>query len=104
MTAETTGFHISKEDLDSLMDEYTDFNAKKSQLVDIVRNSTKQTIEKIEELQFFALKRVLTRNGLLQSDDEFKCRFCNSFTGKNRASLGAHVRGCKFNPAKTANA
>ena len=104
MTAETTGFHISKEDLDGLMDEYTDFNAKKSQLVDIVRNSTKQTIEKIEELQFFALKRVLTRNGLLQADDEFKCRFCNSFTGKNRASLGAHVRGCKFNPAKTTNA
>jgi hypothetical protein len=104
MTAETSGFHISKEDLDGLMDEYTDFNAKKSQLVDIVRNSTKQTIEKIEELQFFALKRVLTRNGVLQSDDEFKCRFCNSFTGKNRASLGAHVRGCKFNPAKTANA
>jgi hypothetical protein len=103
-TAETSGFHISKEDLEGLMDEYTEFNARKAQLVDIVRNSTKQTIEKIEELQLFALKRVLTRNGALQADDEFKCRFCNSFTGKNRASLGAHVRGCKFNPAKTANA
>ena len=104
ITPDTTGFHISKEDLDGLMDEYTEFNTKKSQLIDVIRNSHKQTIEKIEELQLFALKRVLARNGALQIDEEFKCRFCNSFTGKNRASLGAHIRGCKFNPAKTANA
>jgi hypothetical protein len=86
------------------MEEYAEFNTRKTQLVDIVRNSSKQIIEKIEELQLFALKRVLTKNGALQSEEEFKCRFCNSFTGKNKASLGAHIRGCKFNPSKTTNA
>jgi hypothetical protein len=67
----------------------------------MVRNSTKQTIEKIEELQMFALKRVLTKNGAITPDEDLKCKFCNSFSGKNKASLAAHIRGCKSNPAKT---
>ena len=28
----------------------------------------------------------------------FKCTFCNSWSGRNKASLGAHIRNCKFNP------
>ncbi len=38
------------------------------------------------------------KNNAIQSDDDFKCKYCNTFTGKNKASLGAHIRNCKSNP------
>lgn len=100
ITTKLNGFHIPKEDLDILLEEYAEFNAKKTQLTEMVRNTTKQTIEKIEELQMGALKRVLTKNGAITPDEDLKCKFCNSFSGKNKASLAAHIRGCKSNPAK----
>jgi hypothetical protein len=101
ISTKLNGFHIPKEDLDSLLEEYAEFNSKKTQLTEMIRNSTKQTIETIEELQFCALKRVLTKNGALKPDEELKCKFCDSFSGKNKASLAAHIRGCKSNPSKT---
>jgi hypothetical protein len=100
-TEDSTGFHIQKDDLEDLMTEYTKFNTQKSQIVESVRTSTKQLIDKIEELQFSAIKRVLTKNGSLHPDDEFSCRFCNAFSGKNKASLAAHTRNCKSHPSKT---
>jgi hypothetical protein len=36
--------------------------------------------------------------GRLENDNEFKCHFCNVYSGKNKASLGAHMRNCKLNP------
>ena len=101
VSTKLNGFHIPKEDLDALLEEYTEFTIKKTQLIEMVRNSTKQTIDKIEELQLFSLKRVLTKNGAITPDEEHKCKFCNSFSGKNKASLAAHIRGCKSNPGKT---
>jgi hypothetical protein len=101
ISTKLNGFHIPKEDLDTLLEEYAEFNSKKTQLTEMIRNSTKQTIEKIEELQFCALKRVLTKNGALKPDEELKCKFCDSFSGKNKASLAAHIRGCKSNTTKS---
>jgi hypothetical protein len=49
-------------------------------------------------MQINAVKKILNKNGVFQTDDDFKCKHCNSFTGKNKASLGAHIRNCKFNP------
>jgi hypothetical protein len=34
----------------------------------------------------------------IENDNNFKCMFCNIWSGKNKASLGAHVRNCKSNP------
>jgi hypothetical protein len=101
VSTKLNGFHIPKEDLDALLEEYTEFTTKKTQLVEMVRNNTKQTIDQIDELQLFTLKRVLTKNGAITPDEEHKCKFCNSFSGKNKASLAAHIRGCKSNPGKT---
>jgi hypothetical protein len=36
--------------------------------------------------------------GNIENDNDFKCTFCNSWSGKNKASLGAHIRNCKSNP------
>ena len=36
--------------------------------------------------------------GNIENDNDFKCSFCNCWSGRNKASLAAHIRGCKFNP------
>ena len=54
-------------------------------------------------MQLNSIKKILNKNGLFQTDDDFKCKHCNAFTGKNKASLGAHVRNCKFNPINYTN-
>lgn len=99
----TLGFHIQQEDMDDLLEEYAEFNRRKTQLIETVRNSNKNVIEKLEEMQFIAVKRVLIKNGALQTEEEFKCKYCNSFTGKSKASLGAHTRSCKSNPNRINN-
>ena len=47
---------------------------------------------------FYLNGKILNKNGFFQTDDDFKCKHCNTFAGKNKASLGAHIRNCKFNP------
>lgn len=96
----TLGFHIQQEDMDDLLEEYIEFNRKKTQLIETIRNSNKHVIEKLEEIQFISVKRVLIKNGALQTEEEFKCKYCNSFIGKGKASLGAHMRSCKSNPTR----
>jgi len=100
-TESTPGFHIPQEDMDELLEEYNELNRRKSLLIESVRNSNKHILEKIDEMQFFSLRKVLVRNGALQSEEDFKCKFCQSFTGKSKASLGAHTRNCKSNPNKS---
>jgi hypothetical protein len=99
-SGDVSGFHINKDDIDSLLSEYISFNAQKTQIVETVRTSTKLLVDKIDELQLFAIKRILAKNGTHHPDDEHNCRYCNSFSGKNKASLAAHLRNCKSNPSK----
>ena len=49
-------------------------------------------------MQLNSVKKILNKNGVFQVDDDFKCKYCTTFTGKNKASLGAHIRNCKLNP------
>ena len=51
-------------------------------------------------MQINVVKKILNKNGIFQSDDDFKCKYCNSFTGKNKASLAQHMRKCKHNKHK----
>ena len=51
----------------------------------------------MEEIQLPKLKKLFIKIGNIENDNEFKCMFCNVWTGKNKASLGAHMRNCKFN-------
>lgn len=101
VSAETLAFQISKEEFDELTEEYAEFSRKKARIIESVRLSSKQTIDQLDEIQLCVLKRVLSRNGAISSDEEHKCRFC-AFIGKNKASVAAHTRGCKSNPAKNA--
>jgi len=102
---ENTTINISKEDIDELVEVFNDFNTQKSSLIDTIKTTNKQILDKIETMQLNSVKKILNKNGVFQNDDDFKCKHCNGFTGKNKASLGAHVRNCKFNPInnKTTN-
>ena len=45
----------------------------------------------------FFIKNLLIKFGNIENDNNFQCTLCNNWTGKNKGSLGAHMRSCKFN-------
>ena len=96
--AESTTINITKDDIDELVEMFNDFNTQKSSIIETIKTSNKQILDKLENMQINSVKKILNKNGVFQSDDDFKCKHCNAFTGKNKASLGAHIRNCKFNP------
>lgn len=98
-----TSISITNDDLEELVEVFNDFNIQKISLIECIKTSNKQLLDKIENMQLNAVKKLLYKNGLLQNDDDFKCKHCNTFTGKNKASLGAHIRNCKFNPINKTN-
>ena len=91
-------YSISKEDIDELTEEYRLFGIQKSQMLDTIKLVNKQLTDKLEEIQLPKIKKILMKLGNIENDNDFKCNFCNNWTGKNKASLGAHIRNCKLNP------
>jgi hypothetical protein len=91
-------YSINKDDLEEIIEEYRTFTSQKLQMIDMIRTITKQLIDKMEEIQLPKLKKLFVKLGNIENDNDFKCTFCNSWSGKNKASLGAHMRNCKFNP------
>jgi hypothetical protein len=91
-------YSISKEDIDELAEDFRLFGIQKVQMLDTIRLVNKQLTDKLEEIQLPKLKKFLMKLGNIENDNNFKCSFCNDWNGKNKASLGAHMRNCKFNP------
>jgi hypothetical protein len=91
-------YSISKEEIDELTDEYKLFGIQKSQMLDTIKLVNKQLVDKLEEIQLPKIKKILMKLGNIENDNDFKCTFCNNWSGKNKASLGAHIRNCKLNP------
>ena len=91
-------YSVNKEDMDDIIEEYRIFVSQKLQMIEMIKSINKQLIDKMEEIQLPKLKKLFIKIGNIENDNEFKCVFCNTWTGKNKASLGAHVRNCKSNP------
>lgn len=91
-------YHISKDDIDEIIEEYRIFTSQKLQIIETIRSITKQLVDKMEDIQLPKLKKLFIKLGNIENDNDFKCTFCNSWSGKNKASLGAHIRNCKYNP------
>lgn len=96
--ATETSITVSKEDIDELLECFNEFHTQKTSLIENIKTSNKLILDKIEALQLNAVKKLLHRQGFFQSEADFKCKFCTTFVGKNKASLGAHIRNCKSNP------
>jgi len=91
-------YSISKEDMDDIIEEYRLFINQKTQMIDTIKLVNKQLLDKMEEIQLPRLKKLFIKIGNIENDNEFKCTLCNVWSGKNKASLAAHVRNCKINP------
>ena len=90
--------NIDENDLNELLEEYNEFIKQKTIIIESVKLNNKILLEKLEDLHAYSVKKLLIKNNIIQSDEEYKCKFCNCFSGKNKASLGAHIRNCKLNP------
>jgi hypothetical protein len=64
-------------------------------MIETIRSVTKQLIDKMEDIQLPKLKKIFIKFGNIENDNDFKCTLCNVWSGKNKASLGAHIRNCK---------
>jgi hypothetical protein len=91
-------YSISKDDIDEILEEYKFFITQKLQMIETIRSVTKQLIDKMEDIQLPKLKKLFIKIGNIENDNDFKCTLCNSWSGKNKASLGAHIRNCKIAP------
>ena len=89
----------SKSDIDDLANEYRNFGIQKVSIQEIVKSSSKQLLDKLEEIQLPKIKNILIKFGIIENEN-LKCPFCSIYEGKNKASLSAHLRNCKFNPSK----
>lgn len=88
---------ISKTDSDEIAEEYRQFGFKKLQMLDTIKSINKQLVDKLDEIQLPKIKQFLVKTGSIENDNGLKCTFCR-WSGKNKASLGAHLRNCKSNP------
>lgn len=96
--SQTETININKDDLDELIESFNEFNAQKTNIIETFKNNNKLILDKIEAMQLTAVKKILNKNGFFHIDEDFRCKHCTTFIGKNKASLGAHIRNCKANP------
>ena len=101
--SQTETININKEDLDELIEAFNDFNTQKLSLIESVKTNNKLILDKIEAMQLNTVKKILNKNGFFHTDEDFRCKHCTTFIGKNKASLGAHIRNCKCNPINKSN-
>jgi hypothetical protein len=91
-------YSINKEVIDEITEEYRIFGIQKIQMLETIKLVNKQLVDKLEEIQLPKIKKFLMNYGTIENDNDFKCSYCNSWSGKNKASLAAHIRNCKFRP------
>jgi hypothetical protein len=97
---ETKTIKIEQEDVDELIELFNNFNMQKENIIDTIKTTNKQILDKIDNLQLTSVKNLLTKLGFIQVvEEDFKCKYGCNYTGKNKASLGAHYRNCKINPS-----
>ncbi len=89
---------ISKTQIDDILEEYKAFALKKNRVIETIKTLNKQLLDQLEDIQLPNLRLFLVQKGKIENDTNLECNFCNSYIGKNKASLSAHKKGCKFNP------
>ena len=62
-----------------------------------IKESTKKTIQYIEELELKNLNNYLSSKFSFKNSSTLKCNLCNNFIGTNLKSIAAHKRKCKGN-------
>lgn len=92
---------LSRSDYYELVREYNDFAEKKAAAIDSLNKMTTQLKNMINLIELPKLKSWFISNGSLENDSDLLCKYCKCYEGKNKTSLGAHVRRCKSNPSRS---
>ena len=95
-------YNITTTELAAVVKEYSDFGIKKMEMIDLVKSTSKQMLDKMEDMQMPQLNKYLLGTGQYKND-KMVCSFCGVFNGKNKSSLAAHMRNCKQNPNSNIN-
>jgi hypothetical protein len=88
---------VEQKDLEDILKDYNEFMKRKNSISEISKQFHKQLSDQLEEFHFPSIKRLLVKNNSINDDEDLQCKHCNSFTGKNKGSLSAHIRNCKAN-------
>lgn len=86
---------ISTELLININKEYNTFITKRMQAIDHIKESTKKTIQYIEEIELKTLNDYLSSKFSFKNNNKLRCDNCKTFVGTNAKSLAAHQRKCK---------
>jgi len=89
---------ISSELLNIINKEYNTFITKRTQTIDHIKESTKKTIQYIEEMELKSLNDYLSSKFTFKNNNKLRCDICKNFVGTNAKSLAAHQRKCKNKP------
>lgn len=93
----TNECRINNDDKEEIIRDFNSVANQKDRIIELIKSFSKQMQEEMDKIQMPKIKQ-LFMNSLAISDSEFKCSFCNNYTGKNKASLSSHLRSCKNNP------
>jgi hypothetical protein len=93
----TNECRINNDDKEEIIRDFNSVANQKDRIIEMIKTFSKQMQEEMDKIQMPKIKQ-LFMNSLAMSDSEFKCTFCNNYTGKNKASLSSHLRSCKNNP------
>jgi hypothetical protein len=86
---------ISNEILNEINKEYNIFITKRTQTLEHIKETTKKTIQYIEELELKTLNDYLSSKFGFKNNNKLRCDICNKFVGTNMRSLSVHQRKCK---------
>jgi len=89
---------ISKEIIDDINKEYSQFIERKHHIIEIVKEFTKKMTNEVEDIKFPSLSKFLVSKcgNILNNENEvIICNICNQFQASNNKALSAHQRACK---------
>jgi len=92
------GFCISKEVMDDINSEYTDFVGRKIAMINMMKDFQKRMLGELDAIKFPCLSKCLSDKygGVINDSNEtIKCNICNNFEAKNNRALASHQRNCK---------
>lgn len=69
-------------------------------MIEYIKLSNKEMLEKMEQLTLPSFRSMLASNGAIDSEimTSLTCQFCKSYVAKSKQSVAAHSRRCKHNP------
>ncbi len=86
---------ITPDIIELINKDYQTFLLKRELTINHIKESTKKTIQYIEEMELKNLNNYLASKFSFKNSSTLKCQFCNSFIGTNLKSLAVHKRKCK---------